>query len=124
MGRSGLGAVTVACLVWAWGTATAAAQPAPTEADIERARSHFRAGQEYFEELRYDDAAREFTEAWEISRRPEMLFNVSIAYERGLHFDEAIAAIEQYLPLATEEERPGAQQKKQRKKQRQTRRNQ
>src|SRR5687768_4894462 len=92
---------------WAWAAAAgallcangASAQPPaqPSQEDVDRARRHFEAGEAYFAELRYDDAAREFTEAWEISRRPEMLFNISIAYERGLRFDESIAALEEYL---------------------------
>jgi tetratricopeptide (TPR) repeat protein len=97
-------------------TGVARAQPAPasdapaaSDEDVARARRHFEAGEAYFAELRYDDAAREFTEAWQISQRPEMLFNISIAYERGLRFDEAIAAIEQYIPLAAAADRPQAE---------------
>ncbi|HVZ35454.1 MAG TPA: hypothetical protein VG963_23665, partial [Polyangiaceae bacterium] len=47
--------------------------------DDERARAHFVAGESYFAAQRWDDAAHEFASAYEFSRRPEMLINLSLA---------------------------------------------
>ncbi len=67
--------------------------------DDERARTHFEAGRSYYEQARYEDSAREFEEAFKLSGRAALLLNLSQAYERGLHFDQAIAEIQHYLQL-------------------------
>lgn len=59
--------------------------------DDERARVHFVAGNAYFEAEQWDDAAREFEQAHELSGRPEMLINLSRAHERGGRLREAIS---------------------------------
>jgi tetratricopeptide (TPR) repeat protein len=65
--------------------------------DDERARAHFVAGEAYFEDQRYADAAREFKEAYELSGRPEMLVNLSRAHERAGASAEAMADLELLL---------------------------
>jgi tetratricopeptide (TPR) repeat protein len=65
--------------------------------DDERARAHFVAGEAYFEDQRYGDAAREFKEAYELSGRPEMLVNLSRAHERAGASAEAMADLELLL---------------------------
>lgn len=59
------------------------------------ARAHFSSGSAYYEQGRYDDAAREFMEAYRLSPRAELLDNAARAYERALLFDEAIRTLEQ-----------------------------
>jgi tetratricopeptide (TPR) repeat protein len=68
-----------------------------TRSDDQRARDHFGAGRAYYEQARYEDAAREFSEAYRLSPRPELLHNISQAYERALMFDDAIAALQRLL---------------------------
>jgi tetratricopeptide (TPR) repeat protein len=65
---------------------------AQTSAD-ELARAHFQSASAYYEEGRYEDAARAFSEAYRLSPRPALLENMARAYERALLFDEAIAAL-------------------------------
>jgi tetratricopeptide (TPR) repeat protein len=65
--------------------------------DDERARAHFVAGEAYFEDQRYADAAREFKEAYELSGRPEMLLNLSRAHERAGASADAMADLELLL---------------------------
>src|SRR4051794_19764365 len=77
---------------------TAASAHAQTT-DDERARTHFEAGRSYYEQARYDDASREFQNAFDLSGRSALLLNLSQAHERSLHFDEAIADIDKYLQL-------------------------
>ncbi|HEX7478643.1 MAG TPA: hypothetical protein VF331_12605 [Polyangiales bacterium] len=69
------------------------------QSDDERARTHFEAGRAYYDEARYDDAAREFDEAYRLSNRPALLLNLSQAFERALHFDLAIAVLQRYLQM-------------------------
>lgn len=67
------------------------------ESDEDIARAHFASGRAYYDQGRYEDSARMFLEAYEISPRPELLENASRAYERALMFDEAIQMLEQIL---------------------------
>lgn len=65
--------------------------------DDERAEAHFVSGRAYYERARYEDAAREFSESYRLSPRPELLENAARAYERALLFDRAIETLEQIL---------------------------
>lgn len=67
------------------------------QTDDDRARMHFQSGMSYYEQARYDEAAREFVEAYALSQRPALLLNLSQAYERDLKFAEAIAELQRYL---------------------------
>lgn len=70
---------------------------AQTDADDARARGHFEAGASYYEQSRYEEAAREFEEAYSLSPRPALLWNVANAHERLGDLEAAIAALERYL---------------------------
>jgi tetratricopeptide (TPR) repeat protein len=93
-----LATLTVAILAYA---APAAAQV--PQADEEAAKAHFLAGSSYYEQANYSDAVREFIEAHRLSKRPDLLYNISICYERLGRWDDAIASLQQYL-----NERPDA----------------
>jgi tetratricopeptide (TPR) repeat protein len=92
-------ALVAATLAYA---APAAAQ-SPTQADEDAAKAHFLAGQAYYEQANYTDAVKEFNEAHRLSRRADLWYNVSVCYERLGRWDDAIAALQQYL-----QERPNA----------------
>ncbi len=87
-----------------------AAQPpaAPAAAsspeDDQLAREHFEAGRAYFARARYDDAAREFTEAYRLSHRLPMLLNLARALAEADRDAEAVAALETWLELAPEDD--------------------
>src|SRR4051812_12403642 len=84
--------------------APAAAQNA-TQADEDAAKAHFLAGSAYYEQADYAAAVKEFNEAHRLSKRPDLLYNISVCYERLGHWDDAIAALQQYLterPQATD----------------------
>jgi tetratricopeptide (TPR) repeat protein len=80
----------VACVLVA---STAYAQ---TETD-ERARTHFEAGRQHFEDGSYERALEEFNRAYELSPRPVMLFNIGATQERLAMLDEAAATLERYV---------------------------
>jgi tetratricopeptide (TPR) repeat protein len=63
----------------------------------EAARVHFLSGQAYYDQADYEDALREFGEAYRISHKPQLLYNLAVCHEHLSHFAEAIALLEQYL---------------------------
>ena len=87
-----------------------AAQPDQTPAPVElspqdaRARDLFREGDELYAQGRYEEALANFQEAYELSQRPLLLYNIANAQERAGMWDDAIATLESYLPHAYEVE--------------------
>jgi len=64
------------------------------------ARTHYEAGSSYYQQGRYDDALREFEEAYRLSseaRKAVLLYNIGLAHERLGHLTEAIDALRRYL---------------------------
>lgn len=70
-----------------------AAQPSADE----RARVHFEAGRGYYDQGRFEDAAREFEEAYRLSPRPQLLYNISQASREAGNLPRAIESLRQYL---------------------------
>lgn len=66
----------------------------PTDAE---ARANFEAGVVAYNDGRVSDALGYFQRAYDLSHRPELLFNVATAHERLRHDAEAIAAYQGYL---------------------------
>src|SRR2546423_7828614 len=77
--------------------APAAAQAPPTQADEDAAKAHFLAGSAYYEQANYSDAVKEVIEAHRLSKRADLLYNISVCYERLGRWDDAIASLQQYL---------------------------
>jgi tetratricopeptide (TPR) repeat protein len=69
-------------------------QVAADSVDDARARAHFAAGQEYFAQERFSEAASEFDEAYQLSGRPEMLINRARAEERAGALEQAVTSLE------------------------------
>lgn len=74
-------------------TTVTLAQPS----DDERARSHFQAGQSYYDQGRYAESAEQFDEAHRLSGRPQLLANAALAYERGGDLARAIERLEAFV---------------------------
>jgi tetratricopeptide (TPR) repeat protein len=81
--------MTVVCAI-------AAPARAASEED-ERAKAHFLAGQSYYEQASYTDALREFTEAYRISKRPALLYNIARCHEALESYADAVKMLEAYL---------------------------
>ena len=63
----------------------------------ERAKAHFLAGQSYYDQASYTDALREFNEAYRISKRPALLYNIARCFEALEQFGDAVSMLERYL---------------------------
>lgn len=61
------------------------------------ARAVFEAGSTAFADARYEDALGYFRRAFELSNRPELLFNIGVAADRLRRDAEALEAFERFL---------------------------
>src|SRR5581483_2888736 len=73
----------------------------PTGTDVELAKAHFATGQLYYERGRYPDAAREFEEAYRLSNRAELLYNMGKSYDGIGDHARAAAAYRRFLNAVT-----------------------
>ena len=87
-------AASALCCGLSWSAAARAQSSGDPTAQI--ARSHTENGGRYFQLGRFGDAAREFQAAYDLSRRPELLFNLARALEAGGRDREAIDAYERF----------------------------
>lgn len=81
-------------------TNVAAMEQAGQGMDDERARSHFRAGSNLYDAGSFDRAGQEFEQAYQLSGRPELLYNVYVAYRDAGDVRKAAEALERYLDEA------------------------
>lgn len=72
---------------------------APPEVRQEEARALFRAAQVAYDAGRFEVALERFTEAYTLSNRPQLLYNIGLAAERLGRRPEALAAYRAYLQL-------------------------
>lgn len=91
--RSLLAASTLCSVLSMSVTSYAQSSSATTD---EIARSHTENGGRYYQLGRYSDAAREFQAAYELSQRPELLFNLGRALENAGRDREAFEAYERF----------------------------
>jgi tetratricopeptide (TPR) repeat protein len=73
-------------------------RPALAQEDkTERARIHLKAAIAYYDEARYDDAAREMEAAYALKPLPDLQYNLAQCYERLGRYEDAAKAYETYL---------------------------
>jgi len=70
------------------------------EGDIARARELFTYGSRLYDEAQYKKAASVWEEAYALSERPELLFNLGDVYERMGMLEQAIHYLDQYRGYA------------------------
>src|SRR5262245_66336072 len=63
----------------------------------ERARIHLKAAIAYYDEARYDDAAREMEAAYALKPLPDLQYNLAQCYERLGRYNDAAGAYQRYL---------------------------
>lgn len=76
-----------------WPAAVCAQSPSADE----QARTHFASGVAAFDTGRYEVALDEFHAAYELSHRPELLYNVGLCQDRLRQDREALASFEAFL---------------------------
>lgn len=67
----------------------------PDEVDI--AKAHFNTGQAYYEHGRFEDAAHEFEEAYRLSGKAPLLYNMGKSYDGANDFAKALDAYQRFL---------------------------
>jgi tetratricopeptide (TPR) repeat protein len=72
------------------------------------AKGHYMAAQAYYNQARYAEAIREFQEAYRLSPKPALLYNIAQAYERMGKIDEAVAHLKKYLAAGPDPSDRGA----------------
>jgi tetratricopeptide (TPR) repeat protein len=82
---------------------TVLAQTQPSPAAVSEARERFQRGVALSEERNYNAAMVEFQRAYELTRNPVVLFNISATHELTGHFVEALDAMLDYERLAPRE---------------------
>lgn len=82
--------------------AAAQSRPDPNE---ERARELFQNGALLYEEGRYEDAIIAWQEAYRLSERAELLFNIANAQERIGRYQDALDTLSRYRAYAAADER-------------------
>lgn len=65
--------------------------------DDELARVHFQAGRSYYDRGEYERSIEEFQRAYDLSRRAELFYNLSLSYQQLGDLDNAIRYLERYL---------------------------
>ncbi len=62
-----------------------------------RAQASFRAATAYYEAGDYENALRDFQTSYDLSRRPELLWNLYLCHERLGQWEQAAGALESFL---------------------------
>ena len=73
------------------------AGPAHADEALDAARKRFEVGERHYVEGRYWQAGKAFEEAYNLSKRGDLLFNAGRAYDRGDYATRAIEAYQGYL---------------------------
>jgi hypothetical protein len=105
LGAVTLGAVTLGAVTLSSVAAAQERSPAPGERELtpdERARELYLRGDRLYAEGSYDEAIVALKQAYELSHRPALLFNIANAYERLGRYEEALLYLNQYAPSAPE----------------------
>lgn len=84
-----------------------ATAPAITPEDEEKARGHFRLGRAYYDNGNFAQAAIEFEEAYRISQRSALLYNIYLAYRDANDTRNAASSLRKYLELQKDVENRG-----------------
>jgi tetratricopeptide (TPR) repeat protein len=75
-------------------------EPHALDEDVAIAKAHFNTGQAYYEHGRFVDAAREFEEAYRLSGKPALLYNMGKSYDGASDFARALDAYRRFLDAA------------------------
>jgi tetratricopeptide (TPR) repeat protein len=63
----------------------------------ELARAHYKAGAAYYQRGKYVDAIREFEQSYELSRKPEILYNLAQCHDKLGQREKVVGYLKRYL---------------------------
>lgn len=86
---------------------------APTDQEMARARQLYENGRRLYEEGSYDGAILAFKKAYELSEDTNLLYNISLSYDRLGEFEQSIEYLDRYRALAPEDEQDELKRKRQ-----------
>lgn len=66
----------------------------------QEAKSHFKVAKSLYEAGRFAEAAREFERAYQLSQKPDLLYNVYVAYRDATDLPNATDALRRFLAVA------------------------
>jgi hypothetical protein len=69
----------------------------PSAEEIEAAKHRIAQGNQLYDEGRYSDALQSYVAAYDLLPSPDILFNIGLAQEKVLHFEECAVALKRYL---------------------------
>jgi tetratricopeptide (TPR) repeat protein len=75
------------------------------------AQSHYMAGQAYYKQARYQESIREFEEAFRLSDKAALLFNIAQAYERSGNLDQTVEYLKRYLKHPDTKDQTGVEER-------------
>jgi hypothetical protein len=84
--------VVVVCLALAVPTVALA-----QTSDDDQAHAHFQVAASYYEQADYESALREFLEAYRLSQRSQLFYNLSLCYQQLGDLDHAVDYLSRYL---------------------------
>src|SRR5260221_7415052 len=73
------------------------AQPQANEERLRIARAHFSLGQDQFNAHHYREAVKELLEAYKLSRKVDLLYNIALCYENLQDPGRMTASLNRYL---------------------------
>jgi len=95
--RDGRHARVLAALVGALGLGSPAGAVGQDAADDAEARRAFRVAQAHYDNGEFEEAAVGFDEAYRLSQRPQLLYNMYVAYRDAQNLPRAADALQRYL---------------------------
>ncbi len=86
---------------WVAAAVLLVAQSGRAEDAMDQARKRYAAGEREYASGRYWQSAKAFEEAYDLSRKGDLLYNAARAYDRGEYYLRAIETYEAYLKTGT-----------------------
>lgn len=95
-------AITTVLAFFSVSSASAAEGAAPSAADLDLAKAHYRTGELNYQNGKFSDAAKEFEEAYRLTTRPELLYNMGKSYDGAGDMRGALSVYRRFLETVKE----------------------
>jgi len=105
--------LALATALAATATSSTAYAQAPSQADLDKAKKAFMEGKAFHEGGKYEEAISKYKEAYKLSKKPVLLYNIAIAMEEAQMDDLALMNFRKFLAEAdpADPQRPTAETK-------------